>query len=84
MGRRSEAAEHFEEALAMNGRMGVRPWLAQTQTEFARMLLERDQPGDRERARELLDNALATYKELGTESYAAKALTLAARVGTRA
>jgi DNA-binding SARP family transcriptional activator len=80
----SEAAEHFEEALAMNDRMGARPWLAQTQTEFARMLLERDEPGDRERARELIDHALATYNELGMESYATRASTLAEQVSAGA
>ena len=56
-------------ALAMNERMGARPWLAHTQEDYARMLLARDDPGDRERAQELLDQALATYRELGMESY---------------
>jgi hypothetical protein len=51
----------------MNTRMGARPWLAHTQDDYARMLLARAGPGDRERAQELLDAALATYRELGME-----------------
>ena len=47
MERWEEAAQHFEDALAMNARMGARPWLAHTQHEYAVMLLARDQPGDR-------------------------------------
>jgi tetratricopeptide (TPR) repeat protein len=61
------AERHFEDALAMNARMGLRPWLAYTQSDYARMLLARDSPGDRERARDLLDAAQATYRELGME-----------------
>ena len=51
MGHWNEAAQHFEDALAMNERMGARPWLAHTQHDYARTLLARDEPGDRERAR---------------------------------
>ena len=72
MGRWSEAASHFEEGMALNERMGARPWLAFTQEDYARMLLERRDVGDPERARDLLDGALATYRELGMESHAAR------------
>ena len=55
---RWDAAErHFEDAIAMNARMGVRPWLARTQHDYAHMLLARGGPGDRERATALLDLA---------------------------
>jgi DNA-binding SARP family transcriptional activator len=70
-----DAERHFEDALAMNVRIGARPWLAHTQEDYARMLLEREGPGDAERAEELLEAALATYRELGMESYAASAST---------
>ena len=60
-----EAAQHFEDALAMNTRMEARLWLAHTQYQYAAMLLTRDQPGDGEKARELLRAALATARELG-------------------
>jgi tetratricopeptide (TPR) repeat protein len=64
-GRYDEAERHFEDAIGMNARMGARPWLAHTQRDYARMLDDRDDPGDRERARELRDAALETYRELG-------------------
>ena len=73
MSRWEDAARHFEDALEMNKRMGARPWLAHTQNDYARMLLARDRPGDRERAQELLEQALATYRELGMEPNAVKA-----------
>ena len=61
----------------VRGSAALRPWLARTQNDYARTLFDRDDPGDRERAQELLDQALATYRELGMESYAAKASLLA-------
>jgi tetratricopeptide (TPR) repeat protein len=79
-----EAKLHFEDALAMNARIGARPWLAHTQHDYAQMLLARDGTDDRERAQELLEAALATYRELGMESCAAKAEALAQEVSTTA
>jgi hypothetical protein len=55
--------------------MGARPWLAHTANDYARMLQARSGRGDRDRVRELLDTALATYRELGMESHAAAART---------
>ncbi len=70
---RWEVAErHFEDALAMNERIGARPWLAHTQEDYGRMLLERGRECDRERASELLDLALRFYDALGMESSAAR------------
>jgi predicted ATPase/DNA-binding CsgD family transcriptional regulator len=60
-----EAEGHFEEAAAMNARMGARPWLAHTQHDYAVMLLARQRPGDRERADPLRHQALAIARELG-------------------
>jgi DNA-binding SARP family transcriptional activator len=72
--KRLEDAElHFEEALEMNRHMGARPWLARTQHDYARMLLARGGAGDSERAERLVDQALATYQELGMESNAVSA-----------
>jgi len=67
------AARHFEAALDMNARIGARPWLAHTQEDYGRMLLER---GEAERGAELIAAALATYRELGMETYAARAQRL--------
>ena len=69
----SEATRHFDNALAMNERMGARPWLAQTQEDYARMLDARGDPGDRIRAQELLAEAIVTYRELGMGPHVARA-----------
>jgi DNA-binding NarL/FixJ family response regulator len=60
-----EAQGHFEAALVMNTRMGARPWLAHTQQEYARMLLNRGDLADMEKAVLLLDEALVTSRALG-------------------
>jgi tetratricopeptide (TPR) repeat protein len=77
LSRFDEAEPHFRHALAMNERIGALPWLARTQEDYARMLLARDAPGDPERARALIGQALATFHELGMETYAARASALA-------
>jgi class 3 adenylate cyclase len=76
MSRWEDAARHFEDALEMNARMGARPWLARTQHDYAKMLLARDEPGDREKALELLTEALDTAHELGMKALVEKALAL--------
>jgi tetratricopeptide (TPR) repeat protein len=68
MGRWQEAESHFDQALAMNGRMGAKPWLAHTQFQYARMLLARSAPPDVERARILLDDAWTIARQLGMRS----------------
>jgi tetratricopeptide (TPR) repeat protein len=76
MSRWKEAAGHFERALERNARMGALPWVAHTQDDYARMLLARDEAGDRERAFQLIGEALVTYRGLRMESWAAKASEL--------
>ncbi len=73
MSRWDNGARHFEDAIALNERIGARPWLALTQEDYAQMLLERDAPGDREKAQELLAQAVDAYRELGMETHAARA-----------
>lgn len=63
-GHYAEAADHFEAALLANARMGMHPWVAHAEHEYARMLLARDGAGDRARARNLLDRCLATARQL--------------------
>jgi DNA-binding SARP family transcriptional activator/tetratricopeptide (TPR) repeat protein len=77
MRRLDEAKQHFDDALAMNERMGARPWHAHTQADYARMLIARAARGDAERARALLDQAAATYRDVGMDAYAATASALA-------
>ena len=60
-----DAEREFEAALAMNTRMeAVRPTL-RTQNEYAKMLLARDAPGDRQKALGLLTKAIDTAQPLG-------------------
>jgi tetratricopeptide (TPR) repeat protein len=68
MGRSQEAESHFDQALAMNARMGAKPWLAHTQFQYAHMLLERCVAGDIERARTLLDESETISRQLGMRS----------------
>jgi tetratricopeptide (TPR) repeat protein len=63
LGKRDQAIEHFEAALAMNERMRARPWVARTQLGLAQVLLR--EPDGAERAGELLDACVATANELG-------------------
>jgi DNA-binding SARP family transcriptional activator len=64
------ASRHFEEAMRTNGTMGALPWLAHTQHEYARMLLARDGPADRDRAHDLVASAKALAAELGMSALA--------------
>jgi tetratricopeptide (TPR) repeat protein len=63
LGKREQAVAHFEAALAMNERMRARPWVARTQVELARVLLQT--AAGHERAGELLDAGLAEARLLG-------------------
>jgi tetratricopeptide (TPR) repeat protein len=78
IGRFDDAARHFESAMEVERRMRARPWLAHAQHEYGSMLLDQ---GDGDRAAALLDDALATYRELGMDSWAGRvqALTEPAR-----
>jgi tetratricopeptide (TPR) repeat protein len=65
LGRVDEAERHFEVALEADTRIGARPWVAETQLEYAALLLERGGGEGRRRAEALLDQACATAAELG-------------------
>ena len=57
--------DDFERAIETNRKWNNRPVVALTQVSYAMGLVERDAPGDRERADELLREAVATADELG-------------------
>ena len=65
-----EAESHFERALEMNERMGARPWLAHTREDYGRMLIAN---GDEARGRSLVEQAVATYRDLGMDGPLARA-----------
>ena len=64
MGDPRQSTTHFEDALEFCRGGGFRPELAWTCSDYAEMLLDRDQPGDREKAIQLKDEALAITQEL--------------------
>ncbi len=73
-----EAQRHFEAALELHRRLESRPLLAHSRRDYAAMLLARGARNDRARARDLLERALATYRQLGMERHAARAEELLA------
>jgi hypothetical protein len=60
-----DAERHFKTALAMNERIGARPWNVRTRRSYAEMLLDRDAPGDADRARNLIAAGRAEAETLG-------------------
>jgi DNA-binding SARP family transcriptional activator/tetratricopeptide (TPR) repeat protein len=71
--RLDDATRHFEYALAMNARIGAALSNAHTQHDYARMLLQRDCPGDRDTALHYLRPALVTAAQLELTALADKA-----------
>ncbi len=65
MGNLDQGVAHYEEALAFCRKAGYRPELAWTCCDCADTLLQRNEPGDREKAMSLLDESLAISSELG-------------------
>lgn len=61
-----DAAEQaYRDAEQVNARIGARSWLAQTRADLARLLIERDRPGDREAAEPLLGLAGRAAERIG-------------------
>jgi hypothetical protein len=73
------AATHFETALRQAHDLPHRLEQPEVRRWFAWMLLERGAEGDRERARTLLDEAIAAYGALGMPRHRALAAALATR-----
>ena len=66
------ATVHFEAALKFNDRTGGRPWLAETQYEYAQMLLLRDSASDRATAEQLLTLSSEIATTIGSVRLASK------------
>ena len=64
MGNLDQAVSHFEDSLTFC-RRGYRPELAWTFCDYADTLLQRNEPGHRQKAMSLLDESLAISSELG-------------------
>jgi len=76
MERYDVAERHFEDALAFDQKMNARPWVAHDQYNYAKMLLARAAPGDRERALELLQLALDAAQDMGMKKLVDDCLAL--------
>ena len=76
LGRFDDAERHLEAALEIERRMRARPWVAHVQHDLGAMLVARGDPRAQERARALLAEAAAGYRDLGMEAWAARAAAL--------
>ena len=64
MGELHQATKHFEDSLTFCREGGLRPELAWTCCDYADTLLQRNDPGDQEKAMSLLEESLAISSEL--------------------
>lgn len=76
-----DAEGHFEMALEVNDRAGYHAWTAWTRLNYGDMLLRRDAAGDREKARDLLQQALEAAREMGMAKVVADCERLLAQAG---
>ena len=76
LGRLDQAEHHLRTAIALNQRMGARPWVAHSRFNLARVLSQRDGPGDRELAVSELSLAQDICRELGMPALEEKAAKL--------
>ena len=65
LGNLHQSTAHFEDSLNFCRKAGYRPEMAWTCCDYADTLLQRNNPGDREKATSLLDESLAISSELG-------------------
>ena len=70
------AQHHFEFALDFDERSGGPPWLARSRCDYAEVLVQRSDSGDRDRARGLATAALDAARALGLASIEERALAL--------
>ncbi len=75
MGNVDQAAQHFENAQSFCRKASYRPELAWTCCDYADTLLQRNDPGDREKAMSLLDQSLAISSELGMRPLMERAMS---------
>jgi hypothetical protein len=77
LGRFDQAERHFEDALVRVDALGARPHRARVELEYAGALARRGREPDRERARRLLESAVATADQLAMPGIAEAAAALA-------
>ena len=82
--RDTEAAQHFDAAMAACQRTGACPWLAHSQYELAAMLAGRGRAEDRQATVELATAARDAADEIGMTAMRARAEALLAGLGSAA
>ena len=75
LGNVDQAVTHFEDVLTFNRKEGLRPDLAWTCCDYADLLLERNNEGDRAKSTSLLDESLAISSELGMRALMERVLS---------
>jgi class 3 adenylate cyclase/tetratricopeptide (TPR) repeat protein len=75
-----EAEEYFNQAQAMNARIGAQPYLVRTLRAYATMLLDRNKTGDSTRAFELIAKGRVAANQLGMQRETVRFERLRARV----
>ncbi|MDW5596422.1 AAA family ATPase [Conexibacter stalactiti] len=78
LGEHERAADHFEQALALNRRMAMQTWVAHTAYEYARLLQRRERGGDRAQAQALAGEAAALAERIGMRDLLARVRALGA------
>ena len=76
LGRRDDAAQHFDDALDVLGRLGARFFVAETELAYAELLAERDRPGDQAHALTLVNRALDMARATNTPLILRRGLAL--------
>lgn len=71
-----DAASHFEFALVQDARVGAPKFVAQSQCDYAQLLMRRNRPGDRERVEILVTEALGTASRLDLHRLRQKLIAL--------
>jgi DNA-binding CsgD family transcriptional regulator len=78
-----QSVAHFEDSLGFCREAGFRPEVAWTCHDCAEVLLDRNGPGDRQKAMSLLDESLVLAKELGMRPLLERVESLQAEAQTR-
>jgi hypothetical protein len=81
-GRPKEARQHFANGLAINERLGIRPFLVRTQLRFATLLFDGESQANQVQAFELLRQAQATAQELGMAYHLAPIASSLAKISS--
>ena len=76
----NESIEYFEKSLEEHEALNARQWdiydFAATIFEYARLYLDRSEEGDREKARNLLSQALEMFQKMGAKKHVEKTMRL--------